>query len=109
MMPVMGAPPSLSPEELSRRVREVHARIAPQVSDLGPGDVMLTLECMLRPWGSGRRFFLRESDPACMSSDEAFLVRLLKALADARARRALAARAVARAMGWAARSDARAR
>jgi hypothetical protein len=44
-------------------LEEARRRIAAQVSDLDPGDVDLILRSLLRPFGTGRRFFLRELRP----------------------------------------------
>lgn len=45
------------------RLEEAKRRIAAQVADLDPGDVDLILRSILRPFGTGRRFFLRELRP----------------------------------------------
>lgn len=49
-------------ERLAKRVREAQARLQPRLPDMDPGDLALILERMLRPPGSGRRFFLHRRD-----------------------------------------------
>jgi hypothetical protein len=56
----------MSPDEaeaLAARVIALRDRIAPLVPDIDPGDLMLIVESLLRPFGSGRRFLLREIRP----------------------------------------------
>ena len=50
-------------EALAARVIVLRDRIAPLVPDMDPGDLMLILESLLRPFGSGRHFLLREIRP----------------------------------------------
>ncbi|HEY5920145.1 MAG TPA: hypothetical protein VIV11_00685 [Kofleriaceae bacterium] len=50
-------------EALAARVLALRDRIAPLVPDMDPGDLMLILESLLRPFGSGRRFLLKELRP----------------------------------------------
>ena len=50
-------------EVLVARLEGAKRRIAAQVRDLDPGDVDLILRSLLRPFGTGRRFFLRELRP----------------------------------------------
>ncbi len=50
-------------EALAARVIALRDRLAPLVPDIDPGDLMLILESLLRPIGSGRRFLLREIRP----------------------------------------------
>jgi hypothetical protein len=38
-------------------------RLEPLLPDMDPGDLDLILTSLLRPFGSGRRFFLREVRP----------------------------------------------
>jgi hypothetical protein len=38
-------------------------RLQPLLPDIDPGDLDLILTSLLRPFGSGRRFFLREVRP----------------------------------------------
>jgi len=35
----------------------------PELRDMDPGDLLLILQCLLTPLGTGRRFFLREERP----------------------------------------------
>jgi hypothetical protein len=46
-------------EELTATKR----RLQPLLPDMDPGDLDLILTSLLRPFGSGRRFFLREVRP----------------------------------------------
>jgi hypothetical protein len=46
-------------ERLRVEVLEARERIAPLLPDMDPGDLILILQSLLRPIGSGRRFFLR--------------------------------------------------
>ncbi|HVK85375.1 MAG TPA: hypothetical protein VM513_14755 [Kofleriaceae bacterium] len=50
-------------EVLAARVVALRDRLAPHVPDIDPGDLMLILESLLKPIGSGRRFLLREIRP----------------------------------------------
>lgn len=50
-------------QALSDRVAVVHRRIRGKLPGMDPGDLALILEVMLRPFGSGQRFFLREIAP----------------------------------------------
>ena len=45
------------------RVEEERRRLAPLLPDIDPGDLHATLVALFRPWGSGRRFFLRQIRP----------------------------------------------
>jgi hypothetical protein len=51
------------PELLAARIVALRDRIAPLVPDIDPGDLMSILECWVRPFGTGRRFLLREIRP----------------------------------------------
>jgi len=51
--------PRATVEELATTVR----RLQPLFPDIDPGDLDLILTSLLRPFGSGRRFFLREVRP----------------------------------------------
>ncbi|MDB4913048.1 MAG: hypothetical protein JWM95_692 [Gemmatimonadetes bacterium] len=57
------SPPAHDPEELALRVARAQQRLGDQTADMDPGDVILILQALLRPLGSGRRFFLRELRP----------------------------------------------
>lgn len=48
------------PEKFRQQVFEARDRLAPLLPDIDPGDLILILECMLRPFGTGKRFFLRQ-------------------------------------------------
>lgn len=50
-------------EELVREIVRLRDDLAPRLPDIDPGDLMLILESLLRPMGSGRRFLLREIRP----------------------------------------------
>jgi hypothetical protein len=54
---------SAAAEQLVAKVIAQRDRIAPLVPDLDPGDLMLIIESLLRPFGSGRRFLLSEVRP----------------------------------------------
>ncbi|HYV67224.1 MAG TPA: hypothetical protein VE964_13345 [Myxococcales bacterium] len=46
-------------ERLRIAVLEARERIAPLLPDMDPADLILILQSLLRPVGSGRLFFLR--------------------------------------------------
>jgi hypothetical protein len=46
-------------ERLRKAVLEARDRVGPLVPDMDPGDLILILQSLLRPIGSGRCFFLR--------------------------------------------------
>ncbi len=46
--------------ELVDRVDEARRRIAGALPDIDPADLLLILQSLLRPPGSGRRFLLRQ-------------------------------------------------
>ena len=48
---------------LTARIEAAKALVAPQLPDVDPADLDLILSSMLRPFGSGRRFFLRQVRP----------------------------------------------
>ena len=50
-------------EALAARLVALRDRVAPRVPDMDPGDLLLILESLLRPFGTGRRFLLREIQP----------------------------------------------
>ncbi len=50
-------------EEFARRVLAARDRLGDRFADVDPGDLLLIVECLLRPPGSGRRFFLHELRP----------------------------------------------
>ncbi len=47
-------------DALLARLQAAKSRIAPKLPDMDPGDLDLILMSLMRPFGSGRRFFLRE-------------------------------------------------
>jgi hypothetical protein len=48
---------------LPARIEAAKALIGPRLPDVDPADLDLILSSMLRPFGSGRRFFLRQLRP----------------------------------------------
>jgi hypothetical protein len=48
---------------LEKEIDEAKSRVAPLVGDMDPGDLDLILSSLLRPFGTGRRFFPREVRP----------------------------------------------
>ena len=46
-------------EDLLRRCLELRDGLSPRLPDIDPGDLLLLLQSLLRPIGSGRSFFLR--------------------------------------------------
>ena len=52
-----------SPEALAARVLELRDRVAADVPDIDPADLLLILNSLVRPLGSGRRFLLRQIRP----------------------------------------------
>jgi len=48
---------------LAKQIAEAKRRVAPMLPDMDPADLDLTISSMLRPFGSGRRFFLRQVKP----------------------------------------------
>lgn len=48
------------PAVLVRRVIELRDRLAPLLPDVDPGDLVLIIQSLLRPFGSGKRFLLRQ-------------------------------------------------
>ena len=55
----MSAMETLSPEELRERTLALRDRLAPLLPGIDPGDLILILQSLLRPIGTGRRFLLR--------------------------------------------------
>lgn len=56
---LVSAAPDYDPQAFADEVNRVRARLAPLLPDMDPGDLLLILQSMLRPFGTGRRFFLR--------------------------------------------------
>ena len=51
--------PSPPPEDLASRCLELRDRLLPRLPGIDEGDLLLILQSLLQPPGSGRRFFLR--------------------------------------------------
>lgn len=51
------------PEKLVEQVLAARARVAAKLPDIDPGDLLLILQSILRPIGSGKRFFVRQIAP----------------------------------------------
>lgn len=47
------------PEAFSKRVFAERDRLAPLLPEIDPGDLVLILQSVLRPFGSGKNCFLR--------------------------------------------------
>ena len=50
---------ALSPEQLREQTMALRDHLMPLLPEIDPGDLVLILQSLLRPIGSGRRFFLR--------------------------------------------------
>jgi len=48
---------------LAKQIEEAKSRVAPLLPDMDPGDLDLIISSLLRPFGNGRRFFLRQVKP----------------------------------------------
>jgi hypothetical protein len=46
-----------------KELEKARDRVAPLVPDIDPGDLLLILECLLKPPGLGRHLFVREIAP----------------------------------------------
>ena len=55
--------PKLDLDALMAMVEAERKRIAPLLPDIDPGDLHAILVAMFRPWGSGRRFLLKQVAP----------------------------------------------
>jgi hypothetical protein len=53
----------IDPAELVRQIEEARAWLAPLLPDVDPGDLVIILDSLFRPIGTGRRFFLRQVRP----------------------------------------------
>ena len=51
------------PQQLVQDVEDARRQLGGRVADMDPGDVILILQSLLRPWGTGRRYFLRQVAP----------------------------------------------
>ena len=49
--------PGRSPEELVEELGRLSKALAPKLPHMDPGDLLLILESLARPFGSGRRIF----------------------------------------------------
>ena len=56
-------PPHFDPEQFAADVRAEFAVMAAKFPEIDPGDLLLIVQCKLRPFGTGRRYFLREAAP----------------------------------------------
>jgi hypothetical protein len=52
-----------SPEQFAARLFALRDRLAPSLPDMDPGDLLLILQSLLRPPGSGKSYFLRPIRP----------------------------------------------
>ncbi len=52
-----------SAEAIVREVLRLRDIVTPALPDMDPGDLLLILQSLVRPFGSGRRFLLREIRP----------------------------------------------
>jgi len=50
---------ALSPAKFTARVETLYRELQPQLPEVDPGDLLLILQTMLRPLGSGRIFLLK--------------------------------------------------
>jgi hypothetical protein len=50
-------------DALLEQVERERQRLGPMLPDVDPGDLHAILLAILRPWGSGRHFFLRKVRP----------------------------------------------
>jgi hypothetical protein len=50
-------------DEFARALERERDRLAPRFPDMDPGDLLLILECLMRPREWGRHFLLREIRP----------------------------------------------
>lgn len=53
------APTPSDLEALVAKVQREQARLGPLLPDIDPGDLNSILIAIFRPWGMGRRFFIR--------------------------------------------------
>ena len=59
----VSAQPETNPHATVDVLTAAKLRLRPLFPDMDPGDLDLILTSLLRPFGSGRRFFLREVRP----------------------------------------------
>lgn len=55
--------PKRNARSYAAQVAALRRRVQGQLPDIDPHDLDLILLCMVRPFGSGRRYFLREIRP----------------------------------------------
>ena len=48
------------PQEFADRVLKRHRNLCRRLPDLDPGDILLILQQKMRPFGTGKRFFIRK-------------------------------------------------
>jgi hypothetical protein len=53
--------PAEDPDELRKAVLAARDRVSPALPGIDPGDLLLILQSLLRPPGTGRVFFLRKA------------------------------------------------
>jgi len=56
-------PPPFDVEQFAVAVRAELTRLTARFPHADPGDLLLIAQCKLRPFGTGRRYFLREYAP----------------------------------------------
>jgi hypothetical protein len=59
----VSSPQTADPDQLVKDVEETRLRIGASLPDIDPGDLVLILQSLLRPPGTGRRFFVRQVHP----------------------------------------------
>jgi hypothetical protein len=59
----VSAQPETNPHATVAALTAAKLRLQPLLPDMDPGDLDLILTSLQRPFGSGRRFFLREVRP----------------------------------------------
>jgi hypothetical protein len=52
----------MDPEELIAKMQELAARVRPKVPDMDYGDLLLILQNIIQPFGSGSIFLIKERD-----------------------------------------------
>jgi len=56
-------PPHFDSEQFAADVRAEFAVMSAKFPEIDPGDLLLIVQCKLRPFGTGCRYFLREAAP----------------------------------------------
>ncbi len=49
-------------KELVEKLEEARRKVAPKLPDMDPGDLVMILVSLLKPLGSGRRYFLHRTE-----------------------------------------------